>query len=80
MTSLSRAQIEQVAAFATYPIASLLSIVQAVRGNLQELARRRCGDFDGLPFEQTTMAAFKDIIGWHALEERQAYYEVGSSR
>jgi methylisocitrate lyase len=79
MTSLSRAQIEQVAAFATYPIASLLSIVQAVRGNLQELARRRCGDFDGLPFEQTTMAAFKDIIGWHALEERQARYEVGSS-
>lgn len=78
MTKLSRAQIENVAAFATYPIASLLSIVHAVRGNLQELARRRSGDFDDLPSEQTTMAAFKDIIGWHALEERQARYEVGA--
>ena len=80
MTQLSREQIESVAAFATYPIASLLSIVHAVRANLQVLAQRRSGNFDGLPCEQTTMAAFKDIIGWHALEEQQSHYEVGAKR
>lgn len=80
MTALTRPQIESVAAFATYPIASLLSIVHAVRANLQELARRRSGDFDGLPSEQTPMADFKNIIGWHALEERQAHYEAGAGR
>lgn len=76
MTSLDRAQIEAIAAFATYPIASLLSIVHAVRKNLDELARRRSGDFDGLPFEQTTMGDFKDLIGWHVLEVQQARYEI----
>ena len=80
MTGLSRTQIENVAAFATYPIASLLSTVHAVRANLQVLAQRRSGNFDDLPVEQTSMAAFKDIIGWHALEQRQAHYEVGARR
>lgn len=77
MTSLTRAQIESAAAFASYPIAGLLTAVHAVQANLAELARRRSGDFANLPFEQTTMAAFKELIGWHALEERQAYYETG---
>lgn len=77
MTSLTRAQIEGVAAFASYPIAGLLTTVHAVQANLAELARRRSGDFANLPFEQTSMAAFKDLIGWHALEEQQARYETG---
>lgn len=77
MTALTREQIESVAAFASYPIASLLTQVHAVQANLAELARRRSGDFSHLPFEQTTMAAFKDLIGWHALEARQAHYETG---
>lgn len=76
MTALTRAQIESVAAFASYPIAGLLTTVHAVQANLAELARRRSGDFADLPFEQTTMAAFKELIGWHALEERQAHYET----
>ena len=76
MTSLTRAQIESVAAFAAYPIAGLLTTVHAVQANLAELARRRSGDFANLPFEQTTMAAFKELIGWHALEERQTHYEA----
>lgn len=78
MTALSRAQIESVAAFASYPIAGLLTTVHTVRANLAELARRRSGDFSGLPFEQTTMADFKDVIGWHAMEARQAHYETGT--
>lgn len=77
MTSLDRTQIESVAAFATYPIASLLSMVQAIRGNLDALASRRSGDFDGLPFAQASMADFKELIGWHALERQQARYEAG---
>lgn len=79
MTSLTRTQIESVAAFASYPIAALLTTVHAVQANLAELARRRSGDFANLPFEQTTMVAFKELIGWHALEERQAYYETGKT-
>lgn len=77
MTALTRAQIESVAAFASYPIASLLTTVQTVQANLAELARRRSGDFADLPFAQTTMADFKQLIGWHALEARQAHYETG---
>lgn len=77
MTALSREQIESVAAFASYPIAGLLTTVHAVQGNLRELARRRSGDFSNLPFGQTTMSAFKDLIGWHELEAKQAHYETG---
>lgn len=77
MTALTRTQIESVAAFASYPIASLLTTVQTVQANLAELARRRSGDFADLPFAQTTMAEFKELIGWHALEARQAHYETG---
>lgn len=80
MTALSRTQIESVAAFACYPIAGLLTTVHAVQANLRELARRRSGDFAGLPFAQTSMAAFKELIGWRALEAQQARYEVHGGR
>ena len=79
MTALSRQQIESVAAFATYPIVGLLSTVHAVQANLDALAARRSGDFAGLPFEQTTMAAFKQTIGWHELEAHQATYETDTA-
>lgn len=75
MSQLSRAQIEAVAAFATYPIVTLMSTVHALQANLTALAQRRDGSVDDLPSAQATMAQFKDIIGWQALEQRQAYYE-----
>ncbi|THJ33658.1 isocitrate lyase/PEP mutase family protein [Lampropedia aestuarii] len=75
MSQLSRSQIEAVAAFATYPIVTLMSTVHALQANLHALAQRRNGSVDELPSAQATMAQFKDIIGWQALEERQAYYE-----
>jgi methylisocitrate lyase len=78
MAKLDRAQIESVAAFATYPIVTLLSIVHAMQSNLAALAKRRGEPFEELPCGRTTMPAFKQIIGWHALEQRQALYEVGS--
>jgi len=80
MTALTREQIESVAAFASYPIAGLLTTVHAVQANLRELARRRSGDFADLPFAQTSMTDFKDLIGWHALEAQQARYETGNAR
>jgi 2-methylisocitrate lyase-like PEP mutase family enzyme len=78
MSSLSRAQIESVAAFATYPIATLMATVAAVRDNLRVLAARRDGSVDGLPSAQVSMAEFKRVIGFEAIEAKQAHYELGA--
>lgn len=76
MADLTREQVESVAAFATYPLITLMSTVHALQENLRVMAGRRGGDIDGLPCGQTTMAAFKDVIGWKAIEERQTHYET----
>lgn len=75
LAQLSRAQIEAVAAFATYPVVALMSTVHALQANLAVLAARRSGEVDGLPRGQTSMATFKGVIGWASFEERQARYE-----
>jgi len=79
MSQLSRAQIESVAAFATYPIVTLMSIVHTLQANLAALAQRRNGDVDKLPCGQVTMAQFKEVIGWKMFEERQAHYELAAA-
>ncbi len=79
MAALNRAQIESVAGFATYPIVSLLTVVQALRNNLEALAARRGEPMGELPCPRATMADFKHLIGWHELEQRQAHYELGST-
>jgi methylisocitrate lyase len=76
MSKLSREQIESVAAFATYPIVTLMSTVHALQGNLNALAARRSGDVDGLPNGQASMSEFKALIGWQAIEDMQAHYEA----
>ena len=76
MAHLTRSQIENVAAFATYPVVTLMSTVHALQKNLAVLAARRTGDVDELPCGQTSMADFKEVIGWAAMEERQARYEA----
>lgn len=78
MMSLDRVQIQTVAAFATYPIVALMSTVHALQSNLAALAARRGGPIDDLPCGRTSMAAFKELIGWQTLEQRQAHYEVGT--
>ncbi len=75
MAQLSRDQIAQVAALATYPIATLMSTVHALQANLQALAQRRTGDAGDLPCGQVSMATFKQLIGWQAMEEQQARLE-----
>lgn len=79
MAQLDRAQIESVAAFATYPIVTLLSIVHAMQANLAALAAQRGAPMGDLPCGRTTMAEFKHLIGWQTLEQRQALYEAGSA-
>ncbi len=79
MAALNRSQIESVAGFATYPIVSLLSVVHALRANLDALAARRGEPMGELPCPRATMADFKQLIGWHDLEQRQAHYELGGA-
>ena len=76
MAGLSREQIESVAAFASYPIATLMTVVTAMQQNLATLAARRNGSFDGMPCPRTTMAEFKKVIGFEAIEALQAHYEL----
>jgi 2-methylisocitrate lyase-like PEP mutase family enzyme len=75
MAHLTREEIESVAAFATYPLVSLMTITHALRQNLAALSARRGGGVDDLPCPQVSMAAFKEIIGWPSLEQRQQSYE-----
>jgi methylisocitrate lyase len=75
LVEMSRAQIERVAAFATYPLITLMSMVHALQANLAALAERRGAPMGHLPSGRTSMAEFKQLIGWQALEERQAHYE-----
>lgn len=76
---LTRAQVESVAGLATYPIVALLSIVHALRANLQALAAHRGEPMGHLPCPRTTMADFKHLIGWHTLEQRQTELELGAT-
>lgn len=75
MADLSHEQIESVAAFATYPVVPLMTVVTALQQNLAALAARRSGSVDGIPCAQTTMAEFKKVIGFEAIEALQAHYE-----
>ena len=80
MAALNRTQIEAVAGMATYPIVGLFSVVHALRANLAALAERRGEPMGDLPCPRTTMADFKQLIGWHDLEQRQEHFELGGQR
>ena len=79
MAALNRSQIEAVAGLATYPIVSLLSIVHALRANLAALAERRGEPMGELPCPRATMAEFKQVIGWHDLEQQQERLELADA-
>jgi hypothetical protein len=53
--------------------------VDRLKTNLAALAAQRGAPMGDLPCGRTTMADFKHLIGWHALEARQALYEVGTA-
>ena len=66
------------AAFATYPLVTLMSMTYAVQSNLAALAGLRGKSLDELPCGRSTMPAFKQLVGWQALEQRQARYEANT--
>ncbi len=76
--SLTRAQVEAVAGLASYPLVTLMSTVHALQANLAALAAHRGEPLEHLPCGRSTMPAFKALIGWHTLEQRQAHYELGT--
>lgn len=76
MADLTHHQIEAVAAFATYPVVPLMTVVHALQQNLGALSSRRSGNVDGIPSPQTTMTEFKKVIGFEAIEAKQAFYEL----
>jgi len=78
MSMLTHEQIEAVAAFATYPVVPLMTVVKTLQGNLNTLAARRNGNCDELPHAQATMAEFKRVIGFEAIEQKQASYELAA--
>jgi methylisocitrate lyase len=78
MSKMTREQVESVAAFATYPVVPLMTTVKTLQGNLATLAARRSGDCDNLPHAQATMAEFKKVIGFEAIEQKQASYELAA--
>ena len=49
-----------------------------MQANLAALAARRGQPMGELPCGRTTMAEFKELIGWHGLEQRQSHYETGT--
>lgn len=71
--ALSAAQVEEVAALATYPLVPLMSATRAVQENLAALWETR--GF-ALPHPQRGMADFKKIVGFEAIEALQAHYEL----
>lgn len=79
MATMNRSQIEAVAGFATYPIVSLLTVVQALRVNLDALAARLGEPMGELPVARASVAEFKQLVGWGELEERQTHYEMGGA-
>lgn len=80
MEKLDRSQIESVAGFATYPLVALMSTVHAVQSNLAALSARRGQSIGDLPCGRISITAFKQLIGWQSLEQRQALYEVDTHR
>ncbi len=69
---LDPAQIEDVAGLAVFPLVALMSATQAIRSNLSVLAKSH--KTDGLPQSVTSMADFKQFIGFEEYEAKQAKF------
>ena len=71
---LTPAQIESVAGLAVYPLVPLMTAVAAVTQNLAQLAKNRHAR--DLPQPQTSMDAFKKLIGFTEIERLQDRYDM----
>ncbi|MBO9512666.1 MAG: isocitrate lyase/PEP mutase family protein [Variovorax sp.] len=72
---LDKAQIESVAGLAVFPLVPLMTITAALQTSLKRLAADKHAR--ALPLPQTSMAEFKSLIGFGAIEELEKRYEMG---
>jgi methylisocitrate lyase len=73
---LSRNQIEQVAALATYALVPLMTVSHALRSNLRALCESKSSK--SLPLEVTGLHAFNDFIGFGRVDALQREFMPGS--
>ncbi len=71
---LSPAQIESVAGLAVFPLVPLMTITAALQSNLATLVAQK--NARGLPLPQTSIEAFKSLIGFDDVERLQQTYEL----
>ncbi len=71
-TGLSRAQIQDVAGLACYPLVGLMSAAQAMKDNFERLAQNH--STADLPRPVMSMGAFKDFIGFEEIEDQQTQF------
>lgn len=71
---LSPAQIESVAGLAVFPLVPLMTIVSAMQKNLAQVAANKHAR--DLPLPQTSMDAFKKLIGFSEIERMQDRYDM----
>lgn len=64
--------IEEVAGIATFPLAPLMTVCEALRDNLAALVEAK--STQGLPRPRMALDAFKSMIGFPRIEELQALY------
>lgn len=74
-SELTPQQIESVAGLAVFPLVPLMTLTSAIERNLQQLVKDKHAR--NLPLPQTSMADFKKLIGFGAIEELQQRYELG---
>lgn len=73
-TDLTSAQIEEVAGLAVFPLVALVSATRAMQENLAQLAATH--STQGLPRSVTSMAEFKQLIGFEEAERLQSQFLV----
>ena len=73
-SELTPQQIESVAGLAVFPLVPLMTLTSAIERNLQQLVKDKHAR--NLPLPQTSMADFKKLIGFGAIEELQQRYEL----
>jgi methylisocitrate lyase len=72
-SDLGRAEIEEVAGLAVFPLTGLFTATQALRQNFEALWQRRTTR-GGLPVPMTDMKQFKSFIGFAEVESLQAKF------
>ena len=72
---LSPQQIESVAGLAVFPLVPLMTLTSAIERNLAQLVADKHAR--NLPLPQASMADFKKLIGFGAVEDLQKRYEMG---